>query len=115
MARDRFGFRRAKTRALDEFGDLLEDLALELVKGLSVTNSPLLLITLLNANKPDKYRPGVVVVDDTAKDLLAELRKQGKESRSSKGKAAVAGEEEEVSGASVRLLTEAERLLGIRE
>jgi hypothetical protein len=40
--------------------------------------SDVLLLAMLNASWPDKYRPGVIVADDTAKDLLAELRKRGR-------------------------------------
>ena len=40
--------------------------------------SDVLLLAMLNAAWPDKYRPGVIVADDTAKDLLAELRKRGR-------------------------------------
>ena len=36
--------------------------------------NPVLLITLLNANLPNKYRPTVVMNDDTAKDVLSQLR-----------------------------------------
>jgi|OM-RGC.v1.023253147 hypothetical protein len=60
--------------AFARFCHVLENKALSLVKDLSVTNSPLLLITLLNANMPHKYRPNVVVVDDTAKETLAALK-----------------------------------------
>ena len=39
----------------------------------------MLLITLLNANLPMKYRPTVVMADDTAKSVLTELRKLAKD------------------------------------
>ena len=42
-------------------------------------SNPVLLITLLNANLPHKYRPTVVMTDDTAKGVLTELRKLAKE------------------------------------
>ena len=43
-------------------------------------SNPVLLITLLNANLPMKYRPTVVMADDTAKSVLSELRQIAKES-----------------------------------
>ena len=49
-------------------------MALERVRAQKPSDSPILLITLLNANLPEKYRPNVVVSDDTtAKQLLAKL------------------------------------------
>ena len=33
----------------------------------------MLVVALLNANLPSKYRPNVTVVDNTAKDLLKRL------------------------------------------
>jgi hypothetical protein len=42
--------------------------------------SDVLLLAMLNAAWPDKYRPGVVVVDDTAKELIARLRRGPKAS-----------------------------------
>ena len=42
-------------------------------------SNPVLLITLLNANLPMKYRPTVVMADDTAKSVLSELRQIAKE------------------------------------
>ena len=44
-------------------------------------SNPVLLITLLNANLPNKYRPTVVMADDTAKSVLTELRQLAKESK----------------------------------
>ena len=42
-------------------------------------SNPVLLIALLNANLPEKYRPTVVMNDDTAKSVMSELRKLAKE------------------------------------
>jgi hypothetical protein len=78
---DYMGFRARQTMAFRAFCDGLEDKAMELVGDLKVTNSPLLLLALLNANLPEKYRTGAIMSDDTAKDLLAsikELRKTQK-------------------------------------
>ena len=63
-----------------EFCEGLEQLALERVKMQDAKSNPVLLITLLNANLPMKYRPTVVMADDTAKSVLSELRQIAKES-----------------------------------
>ena len=39
----------------------------------------MLVIALLNANMPQKYRPQIAMNEDTAKDLIAEWRKASKE------------------------------------
>ena len=63
-----------------QFCESLEQLALERVKLQDAKSNPILLITLLNANLPMKYRPTVVMSDDTAKDVLKELRSLSKDS-----------------------------------
>ena len=63
-----------------EFCEHLEQLALERVKMQDAKSNPVLLITLLNANLPMKYRPTVVMADDTAKSVLSELRELAKQS-----------------------------------
>lgn len=76
--KDILGFKKRLEEADEKFCDTLEQKALALIEDMSVTNSPLLLITLLNANLPHKYRPNVIVPDETAKDMLQELRKLSK-------------------------------------
>jgi hypothetical protein len=71
-------FKDRLEHAQHSFREMLQDKAIELVKELKPGNSPLLLIALLNAHWPDKYRPNVVPTDDTAKDLLAQLRRGGR-------------------------------------
>jgi hypothetical protein len=44
-----------------------------------VKKVPVLAITLLNANLPNKYRPAAIVQDETARDLLREWRKAARE------------------------------------
>tara|TARA_Y100000593_G_scaffold5181_1_gene10174 strand:- start:1071 stop:1739 length:669 start_codon:yes stop_codon:yes gene_type:complete len=46
------------------FGDLVENMALERVAQQSPNSSPLLLITLLNGNRPDKYNRKADAVDE---------------------------------------------------
>ena len=62
-----------------KFCEGLEQLALERVRLQDAKSNPVLLITLLNANLPNKYRPTVVMSDDTAKGVMSELRKLAKD------------------------------------
>src|SRR3990167_1600628 len=66
-------FMQAFAVAKKEFCDELETLALERVRAQGPQHSPLLLITLLNANLPDKYKPQTVIMDTGAKDVLKKL------------------------------------------
>jgi hypothetical protein len=61
------------------FCEGLEQLALERVRLQDAKSNPVLLIALLNANLPTKYKQSSVPVDETAKGILSELRKLAKE------------------------------------
>jgi len=68
------------TRSVDlmkqSFAESLEAIALERVKDPDKNRgSDVLLLGLLNANMPAKYRPSVAVDQDSAKDLIREWRK----------------------------------------
>jgi hypothetical protein len=64
-----------------EFGEALEEVVIGIVMDPeAVKRSPILAITLLNANLPFKYRPTAIVQEDTARDLLKEFRKAAKKS-----------------------------------
>ena len=76
---NRFGFAERLEEADLQFCENLEQLALERVKMQDAKSNPVLLITLLNANLQMKYRPTVVMADDTAKSVLSELRQIAKE------------------------------------
>lgn len=78
---DMFGFRARFDEAQQAFRDSLESIAVDLVKQLKPGQTPLLLITLLNANLPDKYRPNVVVADDSAKRTLDAITEATKHSQ----------------------------------
>ena len=68
------GFRDQFETAKEEFADSLEQMAFQRIQQQKPTDNPVLLITLLNAHRPDKYRPKPVDVDETAKFILLELR-----------------------------------------
>lgn len=62
------------------FAESLEGIALDRVKNPDKgKGSDVLLITLLNANMPAKYRPQVAMNEDYAKELIFEWRKAAKE------------------------------------
>ena len=62
------------------FAESLEELALDRVRNPDKNRgSDLLLIGLLNANMPAKYRPQVAMSEDSAKDLIIEWRKASRE------------------------------------
>ena len=72
------------TRRLDlmrqSFAESLEGLALDRVRNPDKNRgSDLLLIGLLNANMPQKYRPQFAMSEDSAKELITEWRKAAKE------------------------------------
>ena len=85
-------FMRAVEKAKQAFGEYLEELALERVKNPDKNRgSDVLLLALLNANLPAKFRPQVGLSEDSAKDLIIEWRQAAK---------AVRKEEEQGDGSS---------------
>jgi len=69
--------------ARKDFAERLEEVVVGVVLTPdNVLRSPVLAITLLNANLPEKYRPNTnMVQEDTARDLLKELRTRSKGSK----------------------------------
>ena len=68
------GFRERFEESKYDFREMLQDLAVNRVKEQSPKDNPVLLIALLNAHWSEKYRPQVTSVDDTAKEVLGEMR-----------------------------------------
>ena len=69
--------------ARKDFAERVEEVVVGIVlTPENVLRSPVLAITLLNANLPEKYRPNTnMVQEDTARDLLKELRTRSKGSK----------------------------------
>ena len=66
--------------ARQEFAEALEEVVVGIVMDAeTVKKVPILAITLLNANLPNKYRPTAIVQDEAARDLLREWRKAARE------------------------------------
>ena len=77
----RDGFRERIQHATPNFREHLEELAISRVHKQGDNATPLLLITLLNANWPDKYRPNVAPTYDAAKEAVAEFKAALREER----------------------------------
>ena len=61
------------------FAEVLEEIALDRVRNPDKgKGSDLLLLGLLNANNPQKYRPQIAVNEESAKELIIEWRKAAK-------------------------------------
>ena len=66
--------------ARQEFAEAWEEVIVGIVMDPeAVKKVPVLAITLLNANLPNKYRPQAIVQDEAARDLLREWRKAARE------------------------------------
>jgi molybdenum-dependent DNA-binding transcriptional regulator ModE len=62
------------------FGEGMLEIAIDRVKNPEKgKGSDVLLLGLLNAYMPDKFRPAAVVANDTAKELITEWRKAARE------------------------------------
>lgn len=99
------GFSGRLDDAKGDFGESLEGLALERVRNPDKSRgSDVLLIGLLNANLPHKYRPTQTMDTDAAKELIVEWRKAAKQAKESmKGQEGV---DEELSAPIERTLME---------
>ena len=75
---DIHGFRQRFLDAHMTFTESLEELAYDRVKQQKPSDNPTLLIALLNANHPDKYRPQSGNTDEAARDLMVEMKKSFK-------------------------------------
>jgi hypothetical protein len=68
-------FKARRLEATQRFNDRLEVFAWERVQRQGDNVSPILLITLLNANIGNKYRPAAQMNDEQAKETMQMLRK----------------------------------------
>jgi hypothetical protein len=74
------GFSQRVDGAKVDFGESLEDIALDRIRNPDKgKGSDILLIGLLNANLPHKYRPAAALDHDSAKELIVEWRKAVKQ------------------------------------
>jgi len=78
---DVLGFRDRFFGAHYVFAESLEELAYDRVQKQKPSDNPTLLIALLNANRPEKYRPQVGSSDEVTRDVMMEMRKALKKMR----------------------------------
>lgn len=72
---DALGFRARFELAQRAFAESLEDLAMQrILEPAGNRGSDVLLMAMLNAHLPEKYRPNVVLSDESSKDVLKELQ-----------------------------------------
>ena len=79
--KDHLGFKDRLKEADEVFLNDLENLALDRVRQQQPGHNPTLLITLLNANLPDKYRPNSVAPSETMTETLQAMKKATREFR----------------------------------
>ncbi|MCH8129245.1 MAG: hypothetical protein IIC70_05010, partial [Acidobacteria bacterium] len=73
------------------FADELENIAMDRIRNPEGRlGSDILLITMLNAHKPEKYRTGIVVVDEVPKAVAAKLAKMAQEDKDQRDSAPAA-------------------------
>ena len=80
-ASNHFRFKERLEAAHSTFCDMLEDKARELAMGLQPGQNSLILVTLLNANRPDKYRPNAVIPSEAMTDVLRAMKQSTREFR----------------------------------
>lgn len=79
---NKLGFKDRYASAREDFRESLQDLAVSRVKEQAPGDNPALLIKLLEAHWPDKYRRAGYLTDGTAKEMIEGWRKFVKDGRS---------------------------------
>ena len=105
---DAHGFRVKYAVAKELYREHIQDIAWERVKIQKPNDNPVLLITLLNAHWPEKYRRDGNVVTNEVKEMMVEWKKWVRDNRSSGKSQPAANEAEEARRNAV---DEVERLL----
>ena len=77
--KDHLGFKDRLREAGEAFCDMLENKARDLAMELKPGQNPLILITLLNANLPDKYRPNSIAPSETMTETLQAMKQAQRE------------------------------------
>lgn len=92
---DKNDFRAKFAAVKEDFREHLQDMAIDRVKAQKPGDNPVLLITLLNAHWPEKYRPNTIVTDGTAKEVMAEWKQWVKDAKKTETASEVPAEIEE--------------------
>ena len=109
---DTYGFKERYVQAKEEFREYLQDLAIRRVRDQKPNDNPVLLITLLNAHWPEKYRRDSNAASGEVKEMMGEWKKWVKENgkKSIKSKEVSEGEE-----ARRNAVDEVEKILASRQ
>ena len=78
------GFRERYASAREDFVESLQDLAVSRVKEQKPGDNPVLLIALLNAHWPEKYRRTGYAVEGSGKEMIEAWKKWEKENKKSR-------------------------------
>ena len=74
-----FRFKERMSMAHTSFSESLENKAFDLAMALEPGQNSLILITLMNANNPDKYRPNAVAPSETMTETLQAMKQATRE------------------------------------
>ena len=77
--KDHLGFKARLAEAEEAYCNMLEDKATALAMELKPGQNSLILVTLLNANMPDKYRPNSVLPSETMTETLQAMKQATRE------------------------------------
>ena len=73
---DQYGFRERFEDTKHIFREKLEEIAFQRLEQQKPESNPVLLITMLNAHHPEKYRPQSQPVNEEARTTLLEMRRE---------------------------------------
>ena len=76
---DKNGFTKLFYEAEADFKDGLIEIAMTRIREQGAKDSPLLLITMLNAYIPERFRPNTIATEEVARETISELRKLSKQ------------------------------------
>jgi len=108
---DQQGFKARYREAQEEFREFLQDIAVERVKDQKPNDNPVLLITLLNAHWPEKYRRDAYHADNAAKEIMGEWKKWVKDSKKAENKKAREDEKSIAHTEKEEAIQEAQKIL----
>jgi len=80
ISKDIYNFKTKYETAREMFREFLQDVAVQRVGDQGPRDNPLLLITLLNAHWPEKYRRDANVVTNEVKEMMSEWKRYVRES-----------------------------------
>ena len=109
VRKDSNNFKMKLEAAKEVFREMLQDMALDRAKSQKPNDNPVLLITLLNAAWPERYRKQNYMADDSAKEMMSEWKKWVKENNKKPKADAKAADDEE--DARQNAVNEVERIL----